>query len=84
MSRHEKLYNKIKRNPGNVKWKDFYALCVHYFGEPVRRKGSHITFAPRSWAGRGTLPVQPQGKQAKEYQVQQALRLIEEIRRGDS
>ena len=84
MSRHDKLYGKVERNPDNVKWKDFCVLCTHYFGKPLRQRGSHITYALPSWADHGTLTIQPRGKQAKGYQVRQALRHIERIRGGHS
>ena len=82
MSRHDKLYSKIKRNPDNVDWMDFLALCTHYLGAPVRQRGSHIIFALPSWADNGPLTVQPSGKRAKGYQVRQALRHIERFRDG--
>lgn len=82
MSRHDKLYSRIKQHPDNVDWKDFLALCTHYFGAPVRQRGSHIIFALPSWAEHGPLTVQRSGKLAKGYQVRQALRHIERIRDG--
>ena len=83
MSRHDKLYRKIKRNPDNVGWMDFLALCTHHFGDPVRQRGSHIIFTLPSWTEHGPLIVQPDGKRAKGYQVRQALRHIERIRDGN-
>ena len=82
MSRHDKLYDKISRNPDNVRWRDFYALCEFHFGEPVRQSGGHIIFKLPSWEHRGVLAVQPAGKRAKGYQVRQALKHIERIRDG--
>ena len=82
MARREKLLRKIQRNPNNVAWVDFYALCVYCFGEPERQSANHIIFKPPKWAGQPTVNIQPLGKQAKGYQVREVLKLIEKSPRG--
>ena len=83
MARREKLLRKIQRNPNNVAWVDFYALCVCTILANRSARARAISYSSlRKWAGQPTVNIQPLGKQAKGYQVREVLRLIEKSPRG--
>ena len=78
MSRKDKALAKAKRNPHNVEWGDFEAMCRRYFGEPIRQRGSHVMFQ-LPWDDNSLLNIQRRGKQAKPEQVKDAVRAIERL-----
>ena len=78
MSRKDKALARAKRNPHNIEWNDFEAMCRRYFGRPVRQKGSHVMFQ-LPWDDNPLLNIQPRGKQAKPEQVKEAVRAIERL-----
>ena len=70
-----KLLEKAQNSPNNLRFADFLSL-IEAFGFSLKHtKGSHYTFT------RPGLPalvdVQERGGQAKAYQVEQFLKLVE-------
>ncbi|MDR0933636.1 MAG: type II toxin-antitoxin system HicA family toxin [Burkholderiaceae bacterium] len=76
MNKKDKLLAKINRNPGSLKFDEFRLFLKHQGWKPDRQEGSHeIWVSP----GGHVLPIQPRkGKDAKDYQVRQALKIIEQ------
>ena len=78
MTRTDKLYASILANPrASVPFRDFERLLRAFGFELVRTKGSHRQYGhpvvPR------ILSIQPRGKDAKSYQVEQFVDMIEEF-----
>lgn len=77
MTQIEKLYARLLTNPRqNIAFRDFEKLLRAFGFELARTKGSHRQYVhpkvPRP------LPVQPEAKDAKPYQIREFLELIEE------
>lgn len=79
MTSPAKLYAKLLANPGaTISFRDFERLLVAA-GVVLRRvSGSHRQH--RHPASPTVLSVQPRGKDAKTYQVQQFMTIMEEAR----
>lgn len=76
MTKSAKLYSYVTNNPrAALSFRDFEALLAAFGFIWDRTVGSHRQYVhpevPR------TLPVQPDGKDAKRYQVRQFLDMIE-------
>ena len=76
MSKIAKVYAQLLANPRQtISFREFEQLLRAFGFEHVRTKGSHRLYVhatvPRP------LPVQPTGKDAKHYQVNELLGLIE-------
>ncbi len=78
MARLDKLRKKAERNPDNLNWSDFRALCEGCFGPPRDQSSSHITFRV-PWLPGHLVNIQRSGKTAKGYQVRQVLSYIREM-----
>ncbi len=77
MSKKQKLLAKILNNPKNLRFDDF-VLIIQAFGfELVRITGSHHIFFHPSF--NLNINVQPDGHEAKPYQVNQFLRLVQQF-----
>jgi predicted RNA binding protein YcfA (HicA-like mRNA interferase family) len=77
MVKPSKLYAQLLANPGRrIAFRDFERLLRAFGFEHVRTKGSHKQYVhpevPRP------LPVQPEAKDAKPYQLREFLELIEQ------
>lgn len=77
MTRPAKLYERLLANPRTtITFRDFEKLLAAFGFENGRTKGSHRQYVhpkvPRP------LPVQPEAKDAKPYQVREFLELVEE------
>ena len=77
MTRVAKLYERLLANPTVIiAFRDFEKLLRAFRFEHVRTVGSHRQYVhpkvPRP------LPVQPDAKEAKRYQVREFLELVEE------
>lgn len=76
MSKWTKLYEQLLANPAMIiRFRDFEGLLRAFGFELDRTVGSHRQYVhpdiPR------TFPVQPDGKDAKRYQVREFLELVE-------
>lgn len=77
MTQIEKLYARVTAYPGQqISFRDFVALIEAVGFRHSRSKGSHRSYAhpdcPR------LLVIQPQGNQAKRYQVREFLGMVEQ------
>ncbi len=77
MTRTAKLYAWILENPrASIPFRDFVRLVVAFGFAPRRTTGSHRQFA------RPDIPyvvnIQPRGKEAKSYQIQQFLAICDQ------
>ena len=68
-------------NPKNVRFADLLRICKDLFGEP-RIAGSHHIFKV-PWPGEPRVNIQPDGKNAKSYQVKQVVQAIERLKEND-
>ena len=81
MTQIEKLYARVTANPGQqVAFREFVALIEGVGFRHSRSKGSHRSYihplCPK------LLVIQPQGNQAKRYQVREFLDMVEDYRLG--
>jgi predicted RNA binding protein YcfA (HicA-like mRNA interferase family) len=74
MDKAEKLLEEARDNPGGLSFTDFEHLMELKGWVFKRQRGSHRLW--RSPAGQ-TLPVQPRGNKAKDYQVRQFLKQLD-------
>lgn len=75
MAKLEKLLDKARNKPRGLSFDDFEALLKAAKWRFRRQTGSH-----RFWTSPGnrTVPIQPRGAKAKEYQVKQVLQILDE------
>ena len=77
MTQIAKSYARLLTNPGlTISFRDFERLLRAFGFEYVRTTGSHRQYVHPKLTR--PLPVQPEGKDAKRYQVREFLELIEE------
>lgn len=78
MTQLNKLFARLLANPRqSIAFRDFLTLLSAFGFTHIRTRGSH-----QAWhhpAASRPLIVQPRGKDAKPYQVQQFLDMIEEM-----
>jgi len=72
----DRILNRIRRNPKNVRFSDLLRVCDHYFGPPRQRGGSHRVYQT-PWPGDPRINIQNDKGMAKSYQVKQVLMAIE-------
>ncbi len=76
MTRIAKLYGWIVANPrASIPFRDFERILLAFGFAPARTSGSHKAY--HHPAINQTLIIQPRGKDAKPYQVQQFLDMVE-------
>ena len=75
--RVDKLLEAIRRNPRNVRFSDPRMPCGRYFGKS-RQRGSRVVYLT-PWQDHPTVSIQPRGNLAKDYQVRQVLRAIDNL-----
>ncbi len=75
MTKREKLLLKARRAPGGLSYAELESLAEHAGWTMQRQRGSHRVW--RSASGR-MVPLQADGSKAKEYQVKQVLKIIEQ------
>ncbi len=79
MSGTPRLYEKIRRNPANVRFAQIVKLAEESGFIEARVSGSHHIFRHPEHRG-AVLNLQDHKGQAKPYQVRQLLALVEEYR----
>lgn len=62
----------------SVKFNDLLKICRELFGEPRHGGTSHHVFKT-PWPGDPRVNIQPDGKDAKKYQVRQVNKAIEKL-----
>lgn len=75
MTKREKLLERIKRNPKNVRFETLRKVLEWYGFEVKRTRGSHFSFVKRI-EGRKRVLVVPYTHPLKAVYVKQALALI--------
>ena len=79
MSKWQKLLDRIRNNPANVRFDDLAKVCDYYFGEPRQTSGSHRVYRT-PWQGDPRINIQnSKGGKAKHYQVIQVLEAIDKL-----
>ncbi|MDQ1239481.1 MAG: hypothetical protein QG577_1667 [Thermodesulfobacteriota bacterium] len=78
MTNIDKILEKMRRSPSNIKFGDACKVCEHYFGEPRQKSSSHRIFKV-PWITPPLINIQNFKGKAKEYQVRQVLGAIEEL-----
>lgn len=79
MASVEQIVDAMRANPQNIAFNDLYKVCEHYFGKPRNTGGSHWVFK-MPWPGDPRINIQEKGKNAKPYQVRQALKAIDKMK----
>lgn len=75
MGKKEKLLQKAINNPKGLSFKDFETLLINFGWIFDRQNGSHKIY----YSSNGVrLPIQDRKGKAKEYQVKQFIKIIEE------
>lgn len=68
----------MRANPNNVRYRDLYLVCDHYFGKARQSSGSHRIYKT-PWPGDPRVNIQNEKGRAKAYQVRQVLLAIEKL-----
>ncbi len=74
----QELFQQMRRNPANVKFRDLCRVCDAYFGQPRKGGTSHRVYKT-PWPGDPRVNIQNKRGKAKDYQVKQVLRAIEQL-----
>lgn len=78
MTNIDKILEKMRLSPSNIRFVDVCKVCEHYFGEPRQKSTSHRIFKV-PWITPPLINIQNFKGKAKEYQVRQILGAIEEL-----
>jgi len=71
------VYQRMLRNPENIRFSDLCRVCDHYFGE-FRQKGGHRVYK-MPWSGDPMINIQDDSGKAKAYQIRQVIKAIERL-----
>lgn len=77
----DKLLDRLKQSPTNVRFADLCRVCDHYFGQARQSGGSHRIYKT-PWEGDPRVNIQNDRGKAKPYQVRQVLKAIERLESG--
>ena len=76
MGNLDKILEKMRAAPQNVRYAELTAVCGHFFGEPRQRGTSHAVYRT-PWPGDPRVNIQKgEAGKAKVYQVRQVLAAI--------
>ena len=79
MSKWQKLLDKFRHNPGDIRFDDLAKICNYYFGEPRQMGSSHRVYRT-PWQGDPRINIQrSKNGKAKHYQVIQVLEAIDKL-----
>lgn len=78
MASVEKLLESMRREPGNIRFRDLQKVCEAWFGKPRQASGSHMVFKT-PWAGDPRVNIQNDKGKAKVYQVRQVVAAIDKL-----
>lgn len=74
-----KILEKMRISPQNVRYSELMAVCRHFLGKPRQQGTSHAVY-PTPWAGDPRVNIQEgEGGKAKLYQVKQVLAAIDRL-----
>ena len=74
----DRIVNRIRSNPADVRFTDLCKVCDYYFGEPRQKGGSHRIYK-MPWEGDPRSNIQENSGKAKPYQVRQVLQCIDRL-----
>ena len=74
----EKILERMRLSPINVRFRDVCKVCDYYFGEP-RQKGTSHRIYKATWIYPPLINIQKFKGKAKEYQVKQTLDAIDKL-----
>ncbi|MTI12164.1 toxin HicA [Sansalvadorimonas verongulae] len=79
MSKWQKLLDKLRHNPCDVRFDDLEKICDQYFGSPRQLGSSHRVYKT-PWKGDPRINIQKsKNGKAKNYQVSQVLEAINKL-----
>jgi hypothetical protein len=78
MASSQKILDRMRREPTNVKFSDLLKVCKEHFGKPRQSGSSHVIFK-MPWSGDPRVNIQNDKGKAKAYQVRQVLLAIDKI-----
>lgn len=78
----EGLMERMRRNPGGVRFADLRRVCDRFFGEPRQIGTSHLVYR-MPWPGDPRVNIQNRKGKAKAYQVRQVLKAIDRLEQDD-
>lgn len=73
-----KIFDRMRREPANVRFSDLRKVCEAHFGKPRQTGSSHLVFKT-PWIGDPRINIQDQQGKAKAYQVRQVLLAIDKL-----
>jgi hypothetical protein len=76
------LLDRMKRNPGGVRFSDLCKVCDHYFGKARQAGTSHRVYRT-PWIGNPRVNIQSRNGLAKAYQVRQVTAAIALLESSD-
>jgi hypothetical protein len=79
MGKIDKLLEKARKSPKNLKFTEICDICGHFFGEP-RQSGTSHRIYKTPWQGDPRVNIQNSKGKAKAYQVKQVLAAIERLK----
>ena len=74
----EKILEKMRSEPANVRFADLQRVCEYFFGKPRQSGSSHAVYKT-PWPGNPRVNIQNDKGKAKPYQVRQVLLAIERL-----
>jgi hypothetical protein len=78
MASSQKMLDRMRREPTNVKFSDLLKVCKEHFGKPRQSGSSHVIFKT-PWPGDPRVNIQNDKGNAKAYQVRQVLLAIDKL-----
>ena len=78
MASSQKILDRMRREPTNVKFSDLLKVCKEYIGKPRQSGSSHVIFKT-PWPGDPRVNIQNDKGNAKAYQVRQVLLAINKL-----
>jgi hypothetical protein len=79
MASSQKILDRMRREPTNIKFAELLKVCEEVFGKPRQSGSSHIIFK-MPWPGDPRVDIQNDKGKAKAYQVRQVLLAIDKIK----
>jgi hypothetical protein len=79
MASSQKILERMRREPTNIRFSDLHKVCEEFFGEPRQSASSHVIFRT-PWPGDPRVNIQNDKGRAKAYQVRQVLLAIDRLK----
>jgi hypothetical protein len=78
MASAQKILDRMRQEPANIKFTDLLRVCEEFFGKPRQSGSSHVIFKT-PWPVNPRVNIQNDNGRAKTYQVRQVLLAIDRI-----